>query len=325
MGRLLIEAKERLPHGEFSVMVTGDLGWNLSAAQRLMRIARNEVLAKAATLPLLPPSREVLYTLARLSTEKLSEAIEKGAVTPALSMNEANSLLHGSAYLRSKCPVPGPTVSLVDLSDHIPSSPLPPPTPEEQGAELARQVDGALHEIDPQDQAPVLRALIRFLVPHVMLREIQAADFNRRKTTWLDAQDQPIPCFFKFSLERIVDVADTIQKLATGNCLRSFAGDDEIAANLALAVQEFFFALDLAWKQTHAVNGVYNGVRVDREGLHGLVGLEVPEMPHASDPSEKTLDVAPGRAGQEGDDLQGGGEINSYAADWIRQIRAQAR
>jgi hypothetical protein len=92
MGKVLLEAKAALPHGEFTAMVEAELGWNMSQAQRLMKIARHPILTNTATLPLLPARREVLYKLTQVPEEKISEAIEAGEITPSLTMNTAKRL-----------------------------------------------------------------------------------------------------------------------------------------------------------------------------------------------------------------------------------------
>ena len=52
-GRLLLEAKESLGHGEFLAMVRADLPFGPRTAQRLMGIARNQRLANASIRSLL--------------------------------------------------------------------------------------------------------------------------------------------------------------------------------------------------------------------------------------------------------------------------------
>ena len=68
-GRLLIAAKEgpdRLPHGEFEQMVATDLPFGASTAQRLMAVARDHRLSKAAHVQLLPPHWGTLYEITKL-------------------------------------------------------------------------------------------------------------------------------------------------------------------------------------------------------------------------------------------------------------------
>lgn len=54
-GRLIAEAKAALPHGAFLAMIGANLPFTASTAQRLMKIAADERLSKAAHVQLLPP------------------------------------------------------------------------------------------------------------------------------------------------------------------------------------------------------------------------------------------------------------------------------
>src|SRR2546428_5727546 len=65
-GRLLFQAKETLPHGEFRAMVREDLRWSPRMAQMLMAVAQHPVLSKANHGALLPASWRTLYALPRL-------------------------------------------------------------------------------------------------------------------------------------------------------------------------------------------------------------------------------------------------------------------
>jgi hypothetical protein len=92
MGRVLIQAKAALPHGEWTALVTEDMHWNMNAAQRLMAVARHPTLSKTATLPLLPASREVLYKLAQLPEDCLKATLNNGDITPTTTLSDAQSL-----------------------------------------------------------------------------------------------------------------------------------------------------------------------------------------------------------------------------------------
>lgn len=95
-GRLLIEAKDALPHGEFEAMVNADLPFKTRAAEMFMAIASNSVLSKAQHVALLPPSWGTLYELSRLPEKRLLAAIESGEVTPEMERGEAQALLPGA-------------------------------------------------------------------------------------------------------------------------------------------------------------------------------------------------------------------------------------
>jgi hypothetical protein len=177
MGRTLIEAKEDLEHGEFGGMVA-DLGWNMTAAQRLMKIARHSLLTKAATLPCLPASREVLYKLTRLPAEELAGALADGRINPGLTMTAANQLLNMGTVREPRILEAVPTAPSAP-----PQPPLPPPTPEEEGAELAQQVGEALAELGPEGGERRVQSLISNLT--TCCAHIQHLDALRDAALWL--------------------------------------------------------------------------------------------------------------------------------------------
>src|SRR5262249_15165538 len=92
-GRLLIDAKEKLPHGTFEAMIESDLPFGPRTAERLMVVARNDVLSNPTHASLLPGTWTVLHELA-LVDEKLDapgtleEWIETGVVHPKIKRGE---------------------------------------------------------------------------------------------------------------------------------------------------------------------------------------------------------------------------------------------
>jgi len=92
-GRLLNDAKEKLPHGDFEAMVETDLPFGPRTARMLMAIARNPVLSNRKHASVLPPSWDTLYRLSRLSEDRLLAAIESGEVTPETERRAAIRLL----------------------------------------------------------------------------------------------------------------------------------------------------------------------------------------------------------------------------------------
>ena len=95
-GRILIEAKEGLPHGQFLAMVREDLCFGRRSprmCQMLMKIARHPVIAKAKFVSHLPPSWGSLYDLAtQFSEHQLLDFIRQGLVHPALKRHEIAEL-----------------------------------------------------------------------------------------------------------------------------------------------------------------------------------------------------------------------------------------
>lgn len=89
-GRLLIEAKVKLPHGAFEVMVENELPFKPSTAQRLMIIARDQRLVNPAHVQLLPPNWGTLYELSRLPDDRFHELIEDGTIHPEMQRKDVS-------------------------------------------------------------------------------------------------------------------------------------------------------------------------------------------------------------------------------------------
>jgi modification methylase len=92
-GNRLDEAKRSLPHGTFTAMVTKQLRLDPSTPQRLMAIARHEVLANAAHCAAFPSSWTTLYELSKLPASVLLQQIHSGAVTRDMGRAEAKALV----------------------------------------------------------------------------------------------------------------------------------------------------------------------------------------------------------------------------------------
>jgi N6-adenosine-specific RNA methylase IME4 len=88
-GRLLMEAKEELEHGEFAEMVETALPFGPRTAQRLMKIAADKRLAKPTHVSLLPPSWGTLYELTKLSDEAFKANIDNGTIRPDMERKDA--------------------------------------------------------------------------------------------------------------------------------------------------------------------------------------------------------------------------------------------
>jgi hypothetical protein len=83
-GRLLIQAKQELPHGEFGVMIAKQLPFGSRAAQQLMAVARNPVLSNATYVSHLPPSWGTLYDLAGMPESELLNLIKTEQIHPGM-------------------------------------------------------------------------------------------------------------------------------------------------------------------------------------------------------------------------------------------------
>jgi Protein of unknown function (DUF3102) len=91
-GRILVEAKTKLKPGTFMEMIQADLGFDLSTAERLMKIARTSWLVESANLPILPAAWTTLYALSQLSKREFDRARELGWVRADMSLAEAEKL-----------------------------------------------------------------------------------------------------------------------------------------------------------------------------------------------------------------------------------------
>jgi N6-adenosine-specific RNA methylase IME4 len=83
-GRLLAEAKEALPHGEFRAMCADKLPFKPRMVQMLMAIAKDARLSNAQYVAHLPPSWGTLYDLTRLDDAALDARILDGTINPAM-------------------------------------------------------------------------------------------------------------------------------------------------------------------------------------------------------------------------------------------------
>lgn len=100
-GRLLIEAKAKVGHGNFERMfldhddpVSDPLPFSIRYAQMLMAIGNSNCwVSKANHGSLLPPSPRTLYELSRLPEDLAVAAIEDGRINPAMERREARDLL----------------------------------------------------------------------------------------------------------------------------------------------------------------------------------------------------------------------------------------
>jgi Protein of unknown function (DUF3102) len=97
VGKVVLEAKSLLAHGDFESMVRDDLGWSPRTAQRFMSIARHPVLSNATHVSCLPPSWGTLAELARVEPKHLEAAIASGMVRPDMKRTEVGRLVHHDA------------------------------------------------------------------------------------------------------------------------------------------------------------------------------------------------------------------------------------
>ena len=90
-GRLLIEAKTSVAHGEWLPLVE-TLEFSRKQAERLMRVARDERFKNATKWSHLPPGARTLEELSRLDDEDFEDAVEDGTINPEMTFADAAQL-----------------------------------------------------------------------------------------------------------------------------------------------------------------------------------------------------------------------------------------
>jgi hypothetical protein len=114
-GRVLIEAKHELEHGQFTDWVVRELRFgtpregsreaDLRRADMLMFLARNEVISNPCHWHDFPPSIRTLWELTQIRPkQRLIDLIANGTITPAMTREEAVALRHKNSQERSPTP-----------------------------------------------------------------------------------------------------------------------------------------------------------------------------------------------------------------------------
>jgi hypothetical protein len=123
-GRVLIEAKNQLDHGQFIDWVVNDLrfgargnrGPDLRKAQVLMFVARNEVISNACNFHAFPPCLRTLWELTQIRPkQRLLDLIANGTINPGMTGEEAVALRHKTS--REPSPTPKLKRGLASLVD----------------------------------------------------------------------------------------------------------------------------------------------------------------------------------------------------------------
>jgi hypothetical protein len=137
-GQHLQQAKAEIEHGDWLPLLKA-LRLDESAAQRLMKIAGNEVLANPAHWAAFPPSWRTLYELTKLPPPLLEAKIIDGTITPDLERRDI-------AALKGKSP------SVTDTTEKKPPS----------RRELAKEVEAQrahIEELQAARESPTEFAL----------------------------------------------------------------------------------------------------------------------------------------------------------------------
>jgi len=114
-GRVLIEAKSELEHGQFSDWVVQELRFgtrkegsresDLRKADMLMFLARNDVISNPCHWHDFPPSPRTLWELTQIRPkQRLLELIANGTINPGMTREEAVALRQKNSQQRSPTP-----------------------------------------------------------------------------------------------------------------------------------------------------------------------------------------------------------------------------
>ena len=104
VGRLLIQAKDDLPHGEFQRMVARDLPFKGRWARMYMEVARSPFLSDRQYTAALPSSVETLALIGRLSKPEFLRRLEAREIHAGTTQKQAAAMAKGSATSASTPP-----------------------------------------------------------------------------------------------------------------------------------------------------------------------------------------------------------------------------
>lgn len=130
IGDVLIEAKKKLPHGDFEAMVREDLRWTPQTARKFMAIGRHPVLSNRAHVRDLPPSWGTLAELARVKAPDLEKAITEKLVRPDMTREDTRELVYRRKD-RERVAAHREALRVEqERRANRPPSPSPPPSPQ---------------------------------------------------------------------------------------------------------------------------------------------------------------------------------------------------
>ena len=110
VGRLLVQAKADLPHGEWGRLFSEELiPFSQNTAGQLMAISSNRILSNSAHVQNLPPSWGTLYELTKVPDITLANALKDGVITPDMPRSAVAGLLPAKA---AREPKPDPPFNL---------------------------------------------------------------------------------------------------------------------------------------------------------------------------------------------------------------------
>jgi len=162
LGKQLIEAKAKLPHGEFGKLfnghpekVAGHLSISYQWANKVMTIAANPAISNVSYTRDLPRDLDPLYELASIPAPSLEAAIEAGRVTPKMDRKEAAALKN---EVRSLVTVDDPAPRPRAVRQRDPSEVL---------VDLMSGWCHRLHEFLQENPSPRVRSTARLMIANM--------------------------------------------------------------------------------------------------------------------------------------------------------------
>jgi hypothetical protein len=95
IGRLLIQARDDLPHGEFQRMIRRDLPFKERWARMYMEVARNPRFSNRQYAAVLPSSVETLALIGKLTDQEFSRRVEAREIHPEMTRKDASAMAKG--------------------------------------------------------------------------------------------------------------------------------------------------------------------------------------------------------------------------------------
>ena len=153
-GRLLMEAKGSIAHGEWARLCDEILPFSGRTAERLMRIAAHERLSDPTHASVLPPSWTTLDALASLDAETFDAAVKADVISPSMERRQAQRLVRGGveAMLGGQAPA-SLEEDAGEACDESEECDAPPP--ETAALEYARSVFAQLFPVELVDAPPL--------------------------------------------------------------------------------------------------------------------------------------------------------------------------
>jgi hypothetical protein len=169
-GRLLVEAKTKLKPGTFTEMVIVDLAFDLSTAERLMKISRTSWLVESATLPILPPAWTTLYALSQLTAKEFKQARELGWIRSEMTLAQAERLKGVDQKIEAKLTRNQHTCNVVQFEKP------------DDVVELSTEVEVEREQVSVEAQATIILGYLR-----QALDRIERCDDDQEQAKLVDA------------------------------------------------------------------------------------------------------------------------------------------